>query len=136
MEKCKSVRLEKSKIFFCLFRTFSPNRNNHHNGQKIVYLCSNYNCRALSTLPSIFFQKGCFKKLHLQLTISFFPENVSSFNDCGHKYNVVSIKGGYRGGGAWDFKAKNVFNLIKKCSEFNHSYEPLIQVIWRNYDIY
>ena len=24
----------------------------------------------------------------------------------------------------------------KKCSEFNQSYEPLIQVIWSNYDIY
>ena len=39
-----------------------------------------------------FLRKGCFKKLHLQLTISFFPENVTFFNDmnCGHKYNVVS----------------------------------------------
>ena len=40
-----------------------------------------------------FLQKGCFKKLHLQLTISFFPENVTFLNymNCGHKYNVVSI---------------------------------------------
>ena len=40
-----------------------------------------------------FIQKECFKKLHLQLTISFFPENITFFNgmNCGHKYNVVSI---------------------------------------------
>ena len=37
-----------------------------------------------------FLQKGSFKQIHLQLTISFFPENVTFFNEmnCGHKYDV------------------------------------------------
>jgi len=40
-----------------------------------------------------FVAKKSFEKLHLKMTMSFFPEKITFFNDmeCGHKYNVSSI---------------------------------------------
>ena len=64
-----------------------------HPRKEIVEIGSKCEKKLKNMTKKDFLRKGCFKKLHLQLTISFFPENVTFFNDmnCGHKNNIVSI---------------------------------------------
>ena len=47
--------------------------------KKIIEIGSKCKKKFKNITKKYFLQKGCFKKLHFQLTISFFPENVSFF---------------------------------------------------------